>query len=288
MPEAQNPRHDAEAQTGHADTQQEQLGQAKQSPMKEPATETSHAGMGDATQAANGSQKENLSPNPKQNPPEQKSGEEKKAAPSEAPKDNASKDDAEANKLQPYAPATPVTNLPSSGDTPNEGPIAPARAARRANNPALDFGEGELLQAVPVSSDVYNDAGMDSTVDTDGKNFDAKHREPGKLSDVSTNATVGDNLPEAFPGLGGGDSRLGGSKPLIAPMAGRTVTIGDFLPPIRVRNAHDSKEFIPFNHSRPSRSFTIEGLGLSGAGESATPIDPPSAGDALVREPDLA
>ncbi|MBT2794683.1 DUF3005 domain-containing protein [Paraburkholderia strydomiana] len=72
-----------------------------------------------------------------------------------------------------------------------------------------------------VSVDVANTGSSDNTVDTDGKGLEAKRDLPAWHDNViSSNATLENNVPTPAAGLGGIDSRAGGSLPLIAARSG--------------------------------------------------------------------
>ena len=135
-------------------------------------------------------------------------------------------------------------------------PIPPAHHFSGALHPPAR----ELDRVIPVSTDVHNDEGMDSTVDTDAKNFDAEHRLPNQIGSVQTNACEGDNIPDAFPelNLAGGDSRLGGNKPMVALRDGCRLVMGHFEAPVGERSMDQSDGFTPMNHVRPGFSFFIE------------------------------
>lgn len=72
----------------------------------------------------------------------------------------------------------------------------------------------------PLSAEWHNDATHDSTVDTDGKNWEAVRLakgEPISPDEITTsNATLDNSVPEAADGFAGFDSRVGGKGVLLA------------------------------------------------------------------------
>jgi hypothetical protein len=72
----------------------------------------------------------------------------------------------------------------------------------------------------PHSVDMNNDGSFDSTVDTDGKYREAARLASGKPISpdevTGSEATLDNNVPEAGDGLAGFDSRVGGTKLLLA------------------------------------------------------------------------
>jgi len=72
----------------------------------------------------------------------------------------------------------------------------------------------------PLSAEWHNDSTHDSTVDTDGKNWEAvRLANGGPISPdgiTTSNATLDNSVPEASDGLAGFDSRVGGNGLLLA------------------------------------------------------------------------
>jgi len=128
----------------------------------------------------------------------------------------------------------------------------------------------------PRGADVFNDDSLDDTVDTDGKNRDAKRememREHDPDAVVTTNATLVNFVGEHGDGLGGFDSRLGGYGLLLALERGyRLVDTGMVAPQVteveeKLRfEARDPKghtlrgrRHYALNHLRPSRLFELQ------------------------------
>jgi hypothetical protein len=75
--------------------------------------------------------------------------------------------------------------------------------------------------------ELQNDRTHDSTVDTDGKNFEAARiagLSPIAVDEIVTsNATLVNSVPEALDGMAGFDSRTGGNHLLLALEPGYTV-----------------------------------------------------------------
>jgi hypothetical protein len=86
----------------------------------------------------------------------------------------------------------------------------------------------ERARSRTVSLDVANTASSDNTVDTDGKIQEARRDLPARHDNViSSNATLENNVAAPAAGLGGIDSRVGGSFPLIGVRPGwRVVDCG--------------------------------------------------------------
>jgi Protein of unknown function (DUF3005) len=77
-------------------------------------------------------------------------------------------------------------------------------------------GAGDPVQcAHPRGTDVVNDEGPDSTVDTDGKDAAAK-RKGQYIQAIVSQATLVNAVPTSDEGLGGFDSRAGGELPVMA------------------------------------------------------------------------
>ncbi|TKC79224.1 DUF3005 domain-containing protein [Trinickia terrae] len=96
-------------------------------------------------------------------------------------------------------------------------------------NATTDSTAGPLGPAMrrPRSAELSNDATHDSTVDTDGKNREAMrlaNGEPISPDEVTcSDATLDNSVPEANDGFAGFDSRVGGSKVLLALKPGYAV-----------------------------------------------------------------
>ncbi|WP_035476035.1 DUF3005 domain-containing protein [Burkholderia sp. WSM2230] len=148
------------------------------------------------------------------------------------------------NEMAAKSPAhTPATGTASPdahtqakefGSSGNAGSAEPgARKNNAANLPPIDLDavtsdSPDPLQRArsrTVSVDTANTASMDNTVDTDGKNLEARKDESAWHDNViSSNATLENHVPAPAAGLGGIDSRAGGNLPLVAARDGWQVT----------------------------------------------------------------
>jgi hypothetical protein len=128
----------------------------------------------------------------------------------------------------------------------------------------------------PRGLDVSNDGTLDDTVDTDGKNIQAKRdmemreREPDSV--ITSNATPVNFVPEPGDGLGGFDSRPARNGLLLALERGfRLIDRGMVSPQVpeleekmrfEARDPHGhtlrGRKHYALNHLRPSRLFEIE------------------------------
>jgi hypothetical protein len=120
----------------------------------------------------------------------------------------------------------------------------------------------------PAGIDVDNDYSSDSTVDTDGKDHDAKRLGRLEDSEVVSNATLANSTPTPPQGLAGIDSRHGGNSPGVLAEDGKQVvvlgatesvrlyeTAGDESDATEVRK---EKEHLPPNHARVAKKIRIE------------------------------
>lgn len=128
----------------------------------------------------------------------------------------------------------------------------------------------------PVGQDVLNDESLDNTVDTDGKNRDAKRdvemreREPDSV--ITSNATLENSVRESGDGLGGFDSRPGRNGLLLALEHGyRMIDKGMLAPQVtevehrqqfEARDPHGhtlrGRKHYALNHMRPSRLIELQ------------------------------
>ncbi|MCG1017707.1 MULTISPECIES: DUF3005 domain-containing protein [Burkholderiaceae] len=77
-------------------------------------------------------------------------------------------------------------------------------------------GPADPVQAAhPRGTDLLNNDATDNTVDTDGKNAEAK-KTGQNIQAIVSQATLDNAVPTPARGLGGFDSRVGGELPLIA------------------------------------------------------------------------
>lgn len=123
-----------------------------------------------------------------------------------------------------------------------------------------------LAQVRPRDLGVSNDVSMDSTVDTDGKDSEARRDLP-ILRDhvISSNASLDDSVATPDLGLGGIESRPGGNMPLIAAAPGYRVeylgSVSEISPWLVVETAEmagkagrasgaGEEEPVPFNGTR--------------------------------------
>jgi hypothetical protein len=133
-----------------------------------------------------------------------------------------------------------------------------------------------LTTGHPVGQDVLNDGSLDDTVDTDGKNRDAKRdmemRERDPDSVIISNATLVNYVREPGDGLGGFDSRPGRNGLLLALERGyRMIDKGLVAPQVtdvehRLQfEEHDphghtlrGRKHYALNHMRPSRLIELQ------------------------------
>ncbi|WP_235025200.1 DUF3005 domain-containing protein [Caballeronia terrestris] len=128
----------------------------------------------------------------------------------------------------------------------------------------------------PIGLDVLNDGSLDDTVDTDGKNRDAKRememreREPDAI--ITSNATLVNFVGEMGDGLGGFDSRPARNGLLLALERGYLmIDKGMVAPPVREiegklrfegRDPHGhtlrGRKHYALNHMRPSRLIELQ------------------------------
>jgi hypothetical protein len=105
----------------------------------------------------------------------------------------------------------------------------------------------------PRTAESHNDRTHDSTVDTDGKNLEAARiagHSPISPDEITTsNASLGNSVPEAHDGMAGFDSRVGGNHLLLALEPGYTVIDKGMVEPQGVESADDL-----FDDPRPIRS----------------------------------
>ena len=120
----------------------------------------------------------------------------------------------------------------------------------------------------PAGIDVDNDYSSDSTVDTDGKDHDAKRLGRLEDSEVVSNATSANATPTPPEGLAGIDSRKGGNSPGVLAEDGKHVvdlgntesvrlyeTAGDGSEATEERK---EEEHLPPNHARVAKKIRIE------------------------------
>lgn len=137
--------------------------------------------------------------------------------------------------------------------------IRPDRGARTTSFPE---------DVRPSGIDVNNDDTSDSTVDTDGKDHDAKRLGRLEDSEVVSNATLENSVLTPPEGLAGIDSRRGGNLPPVQAEGGAHVveagtsestrlyeTAGDDSDATEVRK---EKEHVPPNHARVAKKIRIE------------------------------
>ncbi|WP_094783284.1 DUF3005 domain-containing protein [Paraburkholderia ribeironis] len=103
------------------------------------------------------------------------------------------------------------------------------------------------------TAELHNDRTHDSTVDTDGKNFEAARiagLSPIAADEIITsNATLVNSVPEALDGMAGFDSRIGGNHLLLALEPGYMVIDKGMAEPQGLESADHQ-----FDDSRPVRS----------------------------------
>jgi hypothetical protein len=127
----------------------------------------------------------------------------------------------------------------------------------------------------PSTAELHNDRTHDSTVDTDGKNFEAARiagYRPIAPDEITTsNATLSNSVPEALDGMAGFDSRVGGNRLLLALEPGCTVIDKGMVEPQGADlgdhqfdysrsfgNRHDrGRIHYAVNHLRPTRVIEI-------------------------------
>lgn len=117
----------------------------------------------------------------------------------------------------------------------------------------------------PRGIDVDNDNSSDSTVDTDGKDHDAKRLGRLEDSEVISNASSDNEVPTPAEGLAGIDSRPGGNRPAIQTQDGRSVVIDDGVDEQRDRYigtgeqgaVEADEEHLPVNHTQAGRKVRI-------------------------------
>ncbi|WP_323123217.1 DUF3005 domain-containing protein [Burkholderia alba] len=117
------------------------------------------------------------------------------------------------------------------------------------------------------SAELHNDAGHDSTVDTDGKNREAARHASGTISPdqiTTSNASLVNAMPETPDGFAGFDSREGGNHPRVALRAGYMVIDKGFdaAPPGRPEDDEPAyrprgREHWPSHPRRPARIFEL-------------------------------
>ncbi|KAG0164982.1 hypothetical protein DFQ28_009315 [Apophysomyces sp. BC1034] len=92
---------------------------------------------------------------------------------------------------------------------------SPSNAAPRTPRAGID-GPGDPVQSArPRGTDLRNDDATDNTVDTDGKNAEAK-KTGQHIQAIVSQATLDNAVPTPAEGLGGFDSRVGGELPPLA------------------------------------------------------------------------
>ncbi|MBW0451122.1 DUF3005 domain-containing protein [bacterium M00.F.Ca.ET.228.01.1.1] len=156
---------------------------------------------------------------------------------------------------------TQAKEFASSG---NAGSAEPsARKDNATNLPPIDLDaitsdSPDPLQRArsrTVSVDTANTASMDNTVDTDGKNLEARKDESAWHDNViSSNATLENSVPAPATGLGGIESRAGGNLPLVAARDGWQVTYRGTVY-IERRNGSLAEHVIQFD-ARPENDKT--------------------------------
>ncbi len=192
----------------------EQEEQARQSPLKQPQTETAHADKADVGQAANAHQDGPRSPG-----------------------------DAQQNDAGPYG---------NQSESPRKQAAYPE-------------------DVHPRGVDVDNDNASDSTLDTDGKDRDAKRL--GRLDDsevVSNASSDNATLPPA-EGLAGIDSRPHGNRAEVLAEPGKAVIDEGFTERAELYETagdgsdaealNKQNEHVPPNHTRVGHKIRIEAKG---------------------------
>ena len=154
----------------------------------------------------------------------------------------------------------------------NQAESKPAPDAHKAQGQNDKQGQGHK-QAFPedirpAGIDVDNDYSSDSTVDTDGKDHDAKRLGRLEDSEVVSNATEANSTPTPPEGLAGIDSRHGGDSPGVLAEDGKQVVDLGITDSVRLyETAGDEsdatqerkeKEHLPPNHARAARKIRIE------------------------------
>jgi hypothetical protein len=119
----------------------------------------------------------------------------------------------------------------------------------------------------PPGIDVDNDKSSDSTLDTDGKDHDAKRLGRMDDSEVVSNASADNAIPTPPSGLAGVDSRRGGNRPAILAERGASVTYKGFVEDTGLyATAGDGddeevlekhQEHLPPNHARVGQRIQI-------------------------------
>ncbi|WP_206996364.1 DUF3005 domain-containing protein [Trinickia mobilis] len=151
-----------------------------------------------------------------------------------------------------------------------DNPIGARGADRATNEPDAQPGPLGLTNRRPRSVDLSNDATFDSTVDTDGKYREAErlaNGEPISPDEVTCcDATLDNSVPEQGDGFAGFDSRVGGSKLLLALKPGYDVVDKGVqltqIPYLQIhgrmrRSANDIDWEWELQHMRPTRLFEI-------------------------------
>ncbi|SAL66464.1 DUF3005 domain-containing protein [Caballeronia telluris] len=148
--------------------------------------------------------------------------------------------------------------------------------ASKSGDAGVSGGPLGLTTRHPVGQDVLNDESLDDTVDTDGKNRDAKRdmemreREPDSV--ITSNATLVNYVGEPGDGLGGFDSRPGRNGLLLALEHGyRMIDKGMVAPQVtevehrqqfEARDPHGhtlrGRKHYALNHMRPSRLIELQ------------------------------
>lgn len=98
-------------------------------------------------------------------------------------------------------------NMPSTSSSPD--------ATSRKPRAGIDGLADPVQSAHPRGTDLRNNDATDNTVDTDGKNAEAKKTSPN-IQAIVSQATLDNAVPTPARGLGGFDSRVGGELPPIA------------------------------------------------------------------------
>ncbi|MDR6444249.1 hypothetical protein J2797_001566 [Paraburkholderia terricola] len=127
----------------------------------------------------------------------------------------------------------------------------------------------------PRTAELHNDRTHDSTVDTDGKNYEAARLAgygPIAADEITmSNATLTNSVPEAHDGMAGFDSRVGGNHLLLALEPGYTVIDKGMVEPQgphsadprfdepREAGSRDERGRIHYalNHLRPTRVIEL-------------------------------
>ncbi|EEA00774.1 conserved hypothetical protein [Burkholderia sp. H160] len=130
----------------------------------------------------------------------------------------------------------------------------------------------------PRTTDLHNDRTHDSTVDTDGKNYEAARLAGrGAISPdeiTTSNATLENSVPESLDGMAGFDSRVGGNHLLLALEPGYTMIDKGMAEPLVVLSPdlqyndprpvgqrHDrGRIHYALNHLRPARVIELQRL----------------------------